>query len=79
MVNQMPITIRQYRIHPVKMAAVSARIMRVLFFGHTGFNKRDCVRRLAEICLAEAGMPVDLENIRSMAHLKLLNLENFIG
>ena len=65
-------------MHPVKMAAVSVRIMRVLFFGHTGFNKRECIRRLAEKCLSEADLPPDIENIRSMAHLRVLHLENYI-
>lgn len=54
-------------------------IMKVLFFGQTGINKRQCVERLASKCLAVAGHPDDLEHTRAMEHIRGFHVEDFIA
>lgn len=52
--------------------------MRVLFLGQTGVNKLRCVERLAIHCLRTAGLPGDLDNIRSRKFLRVLHVEDEI-
>ncbi len=52
--------------------------MKVLFLGHTGLEKRQCVERLAVHCAKKAGLPADLRNLDTMQYLQVLHLEDKI-
>ena len=53
--------------------------MKVLFFGHTGIEKRQCIERLALHCLQKEGLPEDLDNLRARQFVRVFHLEDGIA
>lgn len=53
--------------------------MRVIIAGHTGIEKERCLRALGLAIARDAGLPEDLENVRTRAKVRIYSLEDYLA